>query len=415
MLKKKGINWDRLKKDSVLILGFGKEGQDTLSFLRKKFPKKVIGIADERRDLVIDDPRVRTHLGKSYLKSIPEYQIAIRTPGIPLFKIRPFLKKTRLTSQADIFLNLSKGKIVGVTGTKGKSATCNAIYNILKENIKEDVYLLGNIGTPSLNFLDKKGVFVYELSSFQLESITASPQIAVLLNIYRDHLDSHQSYEEYFDAKSNITAFQGISDHLIYNKKDSEVLKVLSRSKAKRIPFDPEEKIKDSVVYFDPILKVAQIFEIPEDRVKRKLRSFRPLPHRLEYLGEFKRIKFYNDSAATIPEATVSAIKNLEENLETLITGGKDKGVDYKNLGQVIKRSKIKNLITFPDTGEKIYKEVGKINHFPVKSMKEAVEIAFKKTSKGKICLFSPASSSFNMFENYKERGDIFKKTLKSG
>ncbi len=415
--KKKKVDWQLLEKSNILVLGYGKEGKETLSFLRDKFPKKVIGIADERDNIVVNDARVRTHFGKNYLKSISRYDIIIKSPGIPSVKLKPHRKKKIITSQTDIFLNLTKGTIIGITGTKGKSAVASATYKILKENLKEDVHLIGNIGVPALSFLEKKGVFVFELSSFQLEEISKSPHIAVILNIYKDHLDNHESFHDYLNAKKNITLNQKESDFLIYNSKDPQVESISKISKAKPIPFNPQEKIKDSVVYFEPVLKIAEIFEISEDNVKRKLRSFRPLPHRLEYIGEFEKIKFYNDSAATIPEATVSAIKNLEESLDTLIVGGKDKGVNYSNLAEIISRSKIKNLILFPETGEKIRRELerkeGQIRFFPVNSMKEAVKTAFKETGKGKICLLSPASSSFNMFENYKERGNIFKEEIK--
>ncbi len=400
-----------LKEKNIIIVGYGREGRDTHKFLRKRFPQKRIGIADLTvKD--IDDKRADLFFGEDYLENINDYDLIIKSPGVPISKLGEY--KGKITSQADIFLNLNRDKVIGVTGTKGKSTTCFVIYNVLKKNLDQPVHLLGNIGEPVMDFMDKDGIFVYELSSFQLETVTVSPSVAIILNLFIDHLDQHESFKEYFNAKKRITAFQKKWDKLIYNSKDDNILKMIGESKAIKIPFDPKKKARNGF-FLDPILKAVELFNISPEEVEKFLKSFSGLPHRIEHCGNFRGIDFYNDSAATVPEATIFAINNL--NPETLIVGGLDKGGDYRLLAEKIVENEIENVILFPDTGFKI-KEIiesqeKEIDLVVLESMEEAVRLSFEKTSSKGVCLMSPASSSFNMFKNYKERGNLFKKFVK--
>jgi UDP-N-acetylmuramoylalanine--D-glutamate ligase len=149
------------------------------------------------------------------------------------------------------------------------------------------------------------------------------------------------------------------------------------------------------------------------DKILKAIKSFKPLSHRLEYLGKFRGIHFYDDSISTIPESTIYALDKLGENVETLIIGGLDRGIDFKKLSQRIDKSKIKTLIIFPDSGKKIYALTKKkIKHYSVDSMEKAVQLCFKNTSENKICLLSPASPSYNLFKDFKEKGDLFKKYI---
>lgn len=363
-----------LKDKSILILGLGREGQSTFKFLKKVFPDQKIATADQKD-------------GKDYLDKLVDYDLIIKSPGIPYL---PEIKKVKkegkiITSATKIFFENFKGKIIGVSGTKGKSTTASLIYQVLKE-ADLDVHLVGNIGQPALDLLDKlneNSIVVYELSSFQLEDLNRSPHIAIVTNIYPEHLDHHGDFENYKNAKENVFKYQTKRDFLVLNKDG------VSAAKA-----------------------VGKIFKIPPKKIKQAIKNFQPLPHRLEFVGEFKEIKFYNDSLATIPQATMRALDILAD-VETLIAGGFDRGIDYSILGPAIDKSKIKNLILFPTTGKKISKYVKKkINIFNVNNMKDAVRIAFKKTPKGKIVLLSPASSSFNLFKDYEDRGNQFKKAV---
>jgi len=380
ILKLKGQNLPKLLqkfKDqiSVLILGMGREGQVTFNYLKKYLSKDQIATSDQKD-------------GENYLEKIKKYDIIIKSPGIPyLEEIKKAKESSKIISSAtQIFFDLVKGKVIGVTGTKGKSTTTTMIYEVLKMG-GLDAYLVGNIGKPALELLEEineESIVVYELSSFQLADLKTSPHIAVITNIYVDHLDWHGSLENYKKAKENIKKYQTPGNIFLYNKSAAEAAR-----------------------------EIGKLFKITDEKINEAIKNFKSLPHRLEFVAEKKGIKFYNDSLATNPHATIFGLDSLGEDVETLIAGGFDRGVDYSIIGPAIANSKIKTLILFPDTGEKIWQAVKDVNgtqeKFDVNSMEEAVKLAFEKTSQGKICLMSPASASFNMFSDYEDRGNQFK------
>jgi len=457
------VRLNTLKEKKVLILGLGREGESSFKFLRKLFPNKTIGLADKKnfqqlpkniQKLLKNDRRVKLYLGERYLDSIRKYQIIIKTPGIPKKLLIPYLNKNHiLTSQTEIFFENYRDQIIGITGTKGKSTTASLIYKILKNGGKKAV-LLGNIGKPAFSFFDPlsffekkkiKNLFVFELSSHQLQDLKISPRVAVFLNIYQEHLDYYQNFQEYLRAKTNITRWQTKNDYFVFNY-DFGLLKKLSKTtKAKTIPLTKTNKIKkgcylkNGAIYYQDVkmvnlskiplvgeyylynvmaaIAVANIFNISPKIIEKSIKEFQPLKHRLEFVGVFKGIKFYNDSLATIPEATILALKALKK-VHTLILGGYDRGQDFSKLIKEIFQSNIRTLIFFPDTGTRIYKLLQnnpkrKIKCFFAKSMKEAVEIAYQNTDKNTICLLSPASASFGLFKDYKHRGNLFKKYVK--
>ncbi|MCP6726673.1 MAG: UDP-N-acetylmuramoyl-L-alanine--D-glutamate ligase [Patescibacteria group bacterium] len=404
-----------LKNKRILILGFGREGRDTYAFLKKEGLGSVIGIADKRENIEKEDATM--HLGSSYMKAITEYDIIIRSPGIPLNNIQEYLtEKQTLISQTEIFFSNMKGSIIGITGTKGKSTTASLIYEVLKkEGIQ--VHLIGNIGKPVLQFLQNSStddVFVYELSSFQLAALKISPHIAVILNLYEEHLDWHGNLEEYIKAKTNITRFQTADDYLVFNKEDDKVKAIVDGSKAQKIGFK-ENRGKNMAASKEPILLVAELFGIPQKTAEKTIEEFKGLEHRLQKVGTYNGITFYNDSLATIPEATIAALDILGKDVQTLIAGGLDRGISYEKLGKRIQNSKIKTLILFPETGKKILQAIDNpaFKHIFVDTMQEALNAAFVETENGKICLLSPASSSFNLFKDYEDRGNQFIKYAK--
>jgi len=404
---------NQLKDKKILILGFGREGQDTFKFLKKLFPRKKIDIADQKFD-------------KNYLEKIKNHDVIIKTPGIP-FKKLPGLHPGKITTQTEIFFDNCPGMIIGITGTKGKSTTSYWIYQALKNGATLKgrasprkgrglkAHLVGNIGKPVLTSLlkaKKDDIFVYELSSFQLTNLKKSPHIAVLLNIYPEHLDYYRSFKEYVSAKANIAKYQAKNDYLIYNHKDLLVRKIAENSKAKKIPIHGK--------YYElnraAAEAVAKIFKVS---MPKKLKS---LPHRLEYVGKFRGIEFYNDSLSTVPETTIEALDFLGNKVQTLILGGFDRGLDFKKLAKRITESHVKTLILFPSTGKRIWLALrlaslaqGKRppKHFFVHDMKNAIRLSYQYTQKEKICLLSPASPSFGIFKDYTERGDLFKKFVK--
>jgi len=438
-----------LRNKKILILGFAREGIDAFKFLRKQFPNKILGVGDnlylnelndKAKEAIKKEDNVKLNFGEDYLKAIKDYDIIIKTPGIAPKVITPFLsKKQRITSQTEIFFKNCPGKIVGITGTKGKSTTATLIHEVLKAGgIK--THLIGNIGKPALSYLvpaTKDDVYVYELSSHQLFGLKHSPHIAVFLNIYPEHGDYYQNFKEYVEAKSNIARWQTEKDYLIFNSKNEIVKKVAKKSRAQKIPLSSVKsenliRLSDiplvglfNVENIKAAIAVGNIFEIPEEKIRKAIKNFKGLPHRLEFVGTFQGIKFYNDSLATIPEATIAAINALDKKLQTIILGGFDRGQDFKDLAKRILKSNIKTVILFPDTGKRIWKQISKlytdsastdeglVRHFFVKGMKEAVKLCYKYTKEEKICLLSPASASFNLFEDYAQRGNLFKKYVK--
>jgi len=431
---------NEFKNKKILILGFGREGRDTFRFLRKLFPKKILAVADRLEFKKLDEKAqkliqhentsraIRLHLGENYLKALKDYDVIIKSPGIP-FKILPKAVLKKVTTQTEIFFDNCQGKIIGITGTKGKSTTASLIYQILKEELKvhpvkfasqlfNRVNLVGNIGKPVLNLLfsaTKNDIYVYELSCHQLYNLKKSPQIAVLLNIYPEHLDYYRGFKEYISAKANIARYQTKKDYLIFNSGDKVIREIVKKSKAKKIPFQGKNYAQD----LEAAKKAAKVFKIPEKTIRKAIKEFKPLPHRLELVGTFKGITFYDDALSTIPETTIAAMDTLGGKVQTIFLGGFDRGLDFKNLARRILKSKIKNLILFPTTGEKIWRNIvslkrnNKLKAFLVQNMRDGVKLAYQYTKKGKICLLSCASTSFSIFKDYKEKGNLFKKYVK--
>lgn len=414
---------NELKNKRILILGFGREGLDTFLFLRKLFPKKIIGVADQSKVKSSKLKNAKLYFGKNYLNSTRNYDVVIKSPGIP-FKILPRSALRKITTQTEIFFDNCPGRIVGITGTKGKSTTTSMIYEILKARGLK-AHLIGNIGKPVLNLLPKttkKDVYVYELSSHQLFNLKKSPHVAVFLNIFQEHLDYYRSFREYARAKANITLHQTKNDYLVFNSQDKLVRKFALKSKAKKIPIKGEYYDLDKAA----ARAVGKIFKVPQRLIEKSLKNFKYLPHRLELVGTFRGITFYDDALATIPEATISAMDKLGPKAETIMLGGFERNIDFKNLARKVLKNRIKTVILFPTTGKRIWQEITKLSerglpkHFFLSKhengtqyMQEAVKLAYENTAKGKICLLSTASPSFSIFKDYREKGDLFVKYVK--
>ena len=217
------INYFKDKK--ILILGFGREGQSTYKLIKEHLPEKELTIADEKKDFyknydyLLNDKKTKYIDGENYLQNLADFDIIMKSPGIPFNTIDTTKIDSKIKSQMELFLEFFENYTIGITGTKGKSTTSSLIYGMLKA-CNKDTYLLGNIGKPIFDVIDeihKDTIVVLEMSSHQLEFMKKSPNIAILLNIFEEHLDHYKSYQGYINAKCNIFRNQNQDDYFIYN------------------------------------------------------------------------------------------------------------------------------------------------------------------------------------------------------
>ncbi|HTX88281.1 MAG TPA: UDP-N-acetylmuramoyl-L-alanine--D-glutamate ligase [Bacteroidales bacterium] len=452
----------KLEGKKVMILGFGREGQSSFRLIRKLLPGMNLTIADASENIASDpllreDPSVTLFTGKGYLEHLNDYEVILKTPGITLQQLGGKIPSEKISSQTDLFLQAYSNQVIGVTGTKGKSTTATLIFHILKQAGK-DALLLGNIGRPAFNYTDDihpGTLIVFELSSHQLEFLTTAPRIAILLNLFQEHLDAYASFRDYRLAKWNIVKFQHRDDPVIFNADDPLVQELMKEFRPERryLPFSRETEladgcfIRDHFIYYAEDCRYTPVVDLNKkihlkgnhnrnnilaavaacrelgldnEEIEEGVLSFRGLEHRMEFIGKFRGIEFYDDSISTIPESCIAAVKALE-NVDTLIIGGFDRGVDYSGLEEFFLQSDITNLIFTGDAGRRIYSEMknkerkGR-NYFVLDRFAEFADIAFRYTASGKICLLSPAAASYDEFTNFEERGNRFKElVLQSG
>lgn len=422
----------------VAVIGLGIEGKDAINYLLGKgaivtlFDKKSeneLGFED------IDKTKISLVCGDDYLKNgLSDFDYIVRSPGV--YPYIPELISAKnsgaiITSAIKIFFEEAKGKIVGVTGTKGKGTTSTLIYEILKADGR-DVHLSGNIGKPSLELLPKlteKSWTVLELSSFQLMDMNVSPHIAVVLNITEDHMDWHKNHDEYVEAKKNIVKFQGESDFAVINDEYETPRSFGWLGNGQKILFNKhalDEKYKKDLLLrgehnlenIAAAVEASKVAGVGEEVILNTVKQFKGLEHRLELVAKKGGVKYYNDSFATGPQPTMAAINSFTEE-ETLILGGSDKGLSYKELGELINSKKnIRNIILIGVTGPKIKEYLQENRAFNIielginTTMNEIVEKAREISKPGGVVILSPASASFDMFKNYKDRGNKFKEAV---
>lgn len=439
-----------LKDKKIVILGFGMEGEASYRFLRRNFPEKQLFIADRNINLLdkkmdlMEDTNLEVSLGENYLNGIEEFDLILKAPGISLKDVDISKFQNRITSQLELFLEFFDICSIGITGTKGKSTTSSLMYKILIDQ-KKETYLLGNIGEPIFNDIEsftENTIAVIELSSHALEYVKRSTKIGIILDIYEEHLDHYKSLEKYIEAKFNLAKYQTNQDYLIYNFDNQFMNKYNFNYKendyAVSLEIIPNTKnkvfLKDNFIYCNKekcmdinekmnlkgmhninnimfILGVCQILNLDIKKVINSIKEFKPLEHRMEFVANINGVDYYNDSIATIPESTIDAI-NAIKNVNTIIVGGKDRGVNLTELINFLKTSDIENIICLPKTGEYIKEGLESSNKkvYFTNELEEAVNIAKKVTKKNTVCLLSPAASSYGYFKNFEERGKLFKK-----
>ena len=426
---------NKFKNKKIAVIGEGVEGLSSEKYFK----------AHGARVTVLDIKN-----GKNYLKNLNDYDLIIRSPGIKP-ELLENVPKEKITSQTKLFFKQAPCKIIGVTGTKGKGTTSSLIYEMLKKQ-GLDAYLGGNIGVPPLDFLDKlnaQSVVVLELSSFQLIDLNKGPHISVMLMTTSEHLDWHKSNEEYIDTKRNIFRNQLSSDFAIVNRdypasneSDIETNGKVFYVSTEREGYEgcfvkdnavflklngKEEKIIDTSEVLLPgkhnlenvcaASLAAKLYGVSNANIASVLKTFKGLEHRLELIETIKGVRYYDDSFSTTPETAIAAI-NAFKNPEILILGGSSKNSNFETLGETIsKADNIKAIIGIGVEWPKIKQHLGNISSSVLliegaTTMEQIVKAASKMAVSGDVVLLTPACASFDMFKNYKDRGEQFKKQV---
>ncbi|OGZ00703.1 MAG: hypothetical protein A3A43_00720 [Candidatus Liptonbacteria bacterium RIFCSPLOWO2_01_FULL_56_20] len=420
----------------IAILGFGREGQSLFRFLRKepRFRTAEIWILDKNERIAI--PRgARTQTGKNYLADIARFDAVFRSPGVPYglpTLVAARRAGVRFSSATKLFFELAaphRKKLIGITGTKGKGTTSALLAQILRRAGFRAI-LAGNIGTPMLDVLPdirRADYVVLELSSFQLQDLHSSPHLATILDVFPDHLESiltaehgtHRSLREYYDSKANVGRFQKKGDALFYFRNNRPARRLARKSPAKKISV--VSRREGARKNYDMAAAIARFIGCDDALIRRTIDGFRGLEHRLEFVRAVKGVRFFNDSAATNPTAAAGAVRSFSEPL-VLIAGGKDKGLDYGTLAKALARRTVKLVVLFGENKNKIRHAIRK-SDVPVRlarNLKEAVCLAYRTArllahapSYAAVVL-SPGAASFDMFQNYADRGRKFKKLVKA-
>lgn len=429
-----------LNNKKILILGFGREGKSTYNLIREKYKDVNIGIADLKEitdEEILKDNNITFYIGEEYLNACYNYDVIIKGPGVIIKDYLPEEIRNKITCQTDLFVRYCPCKTIGITGTKGKSTTSSLMYHILK-NIGKKTILMGNIGIPVFDTIDEledDTICVMELGCHQLEYMKSSPNISVILDIYEEHLDHYIDFNHYIESKKNIYKYQNKDDYILLG--DSQYLKdVNSISKIIRENIDftldndnlvigndiiPISKIdtklegRHNLYNILVCLTIIKILGLNLEESIKAISTFNGLPHRMEYVGKYKNIEFYDDSIATSCESVMFAIEALKI-VDTVIIGGMERNIDYKELVSYLDKSSVSNILLLPDTNIRIkglFNDIdSKKNIVLVNNMEEAVKNAYNLTEKEKICLLSPAAASYNMYKNFEERGNHYKQII---
>lgn len=426
------------------ILGYGKEGKSAERYFKEhNHEVKVFDnfTTDSLKDLNLD-----------------EFDLILRSPSVH--------PQSGFSSMTRYFFDHCPCPIIGVTGTKGKGTTCSIITDLLK-NLNKSVYLVGNIGNPAIDILDQltpADVIVYEMSSFQLWDLEKSPQISVILGIEPDHLNVHDNFDDYINAKANICKHQISTDTCIYFKNNPDTVKIAAQSPAQKIAYPVDNPVLTEIVQHlslpgrhnqenaeAAIFAVASFLDTPldtflsqsRDIIIQTLTNFQGLPHRLQFLRELNGVKYYDDNFSTTPTSLEVALKAFPRQNIILIAGGRDKtnNVDLPEIINLIKTYPAKTIL-IGESGHEIAKNLTNTASAPqisdpeltniletitdqrfhlASNLAEAITLAKNlaeelqahcENNQSTIVLMSPAAASFDMFENVYARGAEFQKLI---
>ena len=444
----------------VAIIGLGVSNIPLIEYMHKYNANVTVFDEKEMEEIPVDIlNKIRTYsmsfsFGKNNLERLKGFDIIFRSPSCLPTRLELEQEEKRgalVTTEIEMLMKMCPCKIIGVTGSEGKTTTTSLIYAILK-HAGLNCYLGGNIGTPlfsKLSEMTPEDIVVLELSSFQLMGMDVSPHISVITNITPNHLNIHSSYEEYIEAKKNIFKYQNEDDILILNYDNEITRKCKPEANSKVIYFSSKEKLDDGYIVDGDLIKecenklrthilntkeiklrgihnfenICSAFAATKPFVDEKtaveaIKEFNAVEHRLEFVRDINGVKWYNDSASSSPSRTIAGLNAYDEEL-ILIAGGYDKNLDYTPIGKYIVE-KVKGLVLIGNTAQKIKTAVENeakrknriIPIYECESLEEAVYTANKISNRGQVVLFSPASASFDMFKNFADRGNKFKKLV---
>lgn len=405
-------------------------------------------LEDEIRENLIEGSNVQVLFGAFDSNLSKELDLVILSPGVPTDL--PFVEELRASGvliwgEIELAYEFSKGKIIAITGTNGKTTTTTLVGQIM-ETYYPYVKVVGNIGVPYtavVESLSEDAVTVAEVSSFQLETIHSfRPDVSAILNITPDHLNRHHTMENYINAKAMIAQNQTMNETVVLNYEDDELRKIGEQVHTKVLYFSSRRKLDygiyledDYIIYradeieniicnvnelkifgrhsYENVMAavgIAIVMEVPMDCIKKAITEFVAVEHRIEYVANINGVTYYNDSKGTNPDASMKAIEAMKTPT-ILIAGGYDKGADFEEWINAF-GSKIKHLVLLGQTREKIAQTANKKGYTEitfVDSIEEAVKVSASKAEEGDSVLLSPACASWGMFKNYEERGCLFK------
>lgn len=444
-----------LKDRKVMVIGLGRSGIAAARFAalrgahvtvleKRNFPELKGAVSK------LDNLRIEYSFGRNDPKLMLEADMIVVSPGVPL-NIPGFDDARRkgipIIGELELAVREIKTPIVAVTGTNGKTTTTSLIGHLLSAcGFKTCVG--GNIGNALTGLIEeanKSEWVVVEVSSYQIETTPSlSPGIAVLLNVTPDHLDRHASFEEYLNIKAQLFAALNKESYGIYNSADRAVEQAVKKSNGRLIPFDASAK-KDTGGWFDngalwtklgsrepekwslknvnlkgahnrenilASIIVAALCGCEKDGIQHALQAFKGLSHRIEFVCEYNGVRYYDDSKGTNVGATLAALESFDAPV-ILIAGGQDKGTGYETLIPAVK-NRVKKMILMGEARQKMKKELGSLTKTVLaETMEDAVKLASESAVAGDVVLLSPACSSFDMFKDYAERGDVFVRAVK--
>jgi len=443
----------------VLILGAARQGLALARWLSRHGANVTLNDSRREEDLVsakksLSDVNVTWAVGGHPLELLDTTEVLCISGGVPLTLpiVEEALKRgIPLSNDSQIFMEVVPCKTVGITGSAGKTTTTTLVGNMAKLAKGDHAFIGGNIGDPLINYVDNMNaddLAVLELSSFQLDQMNISPNIAAVLKITPNHLDRHGTMEAYTNAKARILEFQSANDTAILGRDDKGAWGLKNRVKGNLLSFslqDLEEglngtylhdgllSLRDGFAYIPLLMRekvqlrgdhnianVLAAFAIGHaagfklDDMLEAVEEFRGVPHRLEWVRELNGVRWYNDSIATAPERAAAAVHAFSEPI-VLMLGGRDKNLPWGELAKLI-HERVDHVVLFGEAGEMIqnaitaYSGVGSVDVHRATTLKEAVTLAAEVASAGDVVLLSPGGTSFDEFKDFAERGEAFRK-----